>query len=254
MSATARVFEGSGAAMQAVADGAASLVMTSPPFFDMPTERSLRSPIEEQSDARAVEHALMRYASRLAPVFAEIARVLSRKGILVLHTKDIAYGGLLLPLAARHEALAAEQGFRAFTRIGWIPTDRPRRSWRRSASAPRVGAFRAPQCECFVAMRRLEAPRRQSGPVVAEVEGQDFLAEPIWRTPGEAHRPRHRHAGPPEVFRRLLALYSRPGDLVVDPFCGGGGVLAIARDMGREAIGYDIDPRAVAIAKERIDA
>jgi site-specific DNA-methyltransferase (adenine-specific) len=103
-------------------------------------------------------------------------------------------------------------------------------------------------------MRRLEAPRRQSGPVVAEVEGQDFLAEPVWRTPGEAHRPRHRHAGPPEVFRRLLALYSRPGDLVVDPFCGGGGVLAIARDMGREAIGYDIDPRAVAIAKERIDA
>jgi DNA modification methylase len=254
MSATARVFEGDGAAMSAVADGAAHLVVTSPPFFDMPTERSLRAPIEEQSDARAVEHALMRYAARLAPVFAEVARVLSRRGILVLHTKDIAYGGLLLPLAARHEALAASQGFRAFTRIGWIPTDRPRRSWRRSASAPRIGAFRAPQCEYFVAMRRFEAPRRQAGPVVEAVAGEDFLAEPVWRTPGDRHRPRHRHAGPPEVFRRLVALYSRPGDLVVDPFCGGGGVLAVARELGREAIGYDIDPRAVALSRRRAEA
>ena len=253
MSATATVVEGDGAAMSGIADGAAHLVVTSPPFFDLPTERSLRSPIEEQSDARAVEYQLVRYAARLAPVFAEMARVLGRNGVLVLHTKDISYGGLLLPLAAHHESLAHAHGFRAFTRIGWIPTDRPRRAWRRSASAPRVGAFRAPECESFVAMRRFDAPRRQSGPVVGELAGEDFLGEPVWRTPGERRRPRHRHAGPPEVFRRLVALYSRPGDLVVDPFCGGGGVLAVARDMGRDAIGYDTDPRAVAIARTRIE-
>ena len=90
--------------------------------------------------------------------------------------------------------------------------------------------------------------------MVDELAGQDFLGEPVWRTAGERQRPRHRHAGPPEVFRRLVALYSRPGDLVVDPFCGGGGLLAIARDMGRDAIGYDTDPRAVAIARTRIGA
>jgi site-specific DNA-methyltransferase (adenine-specific) len=90
-------------------------------------------------------------------------------------------------------------------------------------------------------------------PPVAGLENSDFLAEPVWRTPGETHRPRHRHAGPPEVFRRLLALYSRPGDLVVDPFCGGGGVLAVAQAMGRDAIGYDIDPGAVALARRRLE-
>jgi site-specific DNA-methyltransferase (adenine-specific) len=56
------------------------------------------------------------------------------------------------------------------------------------------------------------------------------------------------------VFRRLVALYSRPGDLVVDPFCGGGGVLAVARELGREAVGYDIDPRAVALSRRRAEA
>jgi DNA modification methylase len=102
-------------------------------------------------------------------------------------------------------------------------------------------------------MRHLDAPRRPASPRVAGLEGAAFLGEPVWRTSGETHRPRHRHAGPPDVFRRLVALYSQPGDLVVDPFCGGGGVLAVAREMGRRAIGYDIDPGAVALARRRLD-
>jgi DNA modification methylase len=38
----------------------------------------------------------------------------------------------------------------------------------------------------------------------------------------------------------MIALYSKPGDLVVDPFAGGGTTLKVAVEMDRRAIGYEI--------------
>ncbi len=40
----------------------------------------------------------------------------------------------------------------------------------------------------------------------------------------------------------LLERYTREGDLVVDPFCGGGTTLDVARDLSRRALGYDLAP------------
>jgi site-specific DNA-methyltransferase (adenine-specific) len=55
------------------------------------------------------------------------------------------------------------------------------------------------------------------------------------------------------VLRRLIAVYTRPGDLVVDPFCGHGTVVLAAVEQGRSGIGYDIDADCVAAAVERLE-
>lgn len=47
---------------------------------------------------------------------------------------------------------------------------------------------------------------------------------------------------PSYVIWNLLERYTRPGDLVVDPFCGGGTTLDVARSLGRRAAGLDIEP------------
>ncbi|MFO1009805.1 MAG: class I SAM-dependent methyltransferase [Planctomycetota bacterium] len=47
---------------------------------------------------------------------------------------------------------------------------------------------------------------------------------------------------PAYVIWNLLTRYTRPGDLVVDPFCGGGTTLDVARSLERRALGYDIAP------------
>ena len=47
---------------------------------------------------------------------------------------------------------------------------------------------------------------------------------------------------PAWVIWNLLERYTREQDLVVDPFCGGGTTLDVARDMGRKALGYDLRP------------
>jgi SAM-dependent methyltransferase len=50
-------------------------------------------------------------------------------------------------------------------------------------------------------------------------------------------------ATPSYVIWNLVTRYTREGDLVVDPFCGSGTTLDVARDTGRLARGFDLAPR-----------
>jgi DNA modification methylase len=49
-------------------------------------------------------------------------------------------------------------------------------------------------------------------------------------------------ATPSWVIWQLLMRYTREGDLVVDPMCGSGTTLDVARDLGRRGLGYDLTP------------
>ena len=49
-------------------------------------------------------------------------------------------------------------------------------------------------------------------------------------------------ATPSYVIWNLLQRYTKDGDLVVDPMCGSGTTLDVARDLKRRALGYDIAP------------
>ncbi|HVS17437.1 MAG TPA: DNA methyltransferase, partial [Planctomycetota bacterium] len=54
--------------------------------------------------------------------------------------------------------------------------------------------------------------------------------------------PSFQGATPSYVIWNLLERYTRERDLVVDPFCGGGTTLDVARDLERRALGYDLAP------------
>ena len=53
----------------------------------------------------------------------------------------------------------------------------------------------------------------------------------------------------PQISNRLIKARSKPGDTVLDLFCGSGGVLTEALILGRNAIGVDINPFAHLIAE-----
>src|SRR4051812_37287822 len=48
----------------------------------------------------------------------------------------------------------------------------------------------------------------------------------------------------PDFAREAIRQFSRPGDLILDPFVGGGTTIVEALVEGRRAIGLDINPLA----------
>jgi len=56
----------------------------------------------------------------------------------------------------------------------------------------------------------------------------------------------------PQIPRNLILLYSREGDLVVDPFCGGGTTAIECLLLGRKCIAIDINPMAIEQTKRKI--
>ena len=53
----------------------------------------------------------------------------------------------------------------------------------------------------------------------------------------------HPTAKPPELAAHFIGLHTQPGDLVVDPFSGGGSTLVAAIRTGRKAIGIELSER-----------
>ena len=70
----------------------------------------------------------------------------------------------------------------------------------------------------------------------------------LWYYPSQQHTdrpmgtPGYEGRTPTWVVWNVLERYTRAGDLVVDPFCGGGTTLDVAREMERRALGYDLRP------------
>jgi len=58
----------------------------------------------------------------------------------------------------------------------------------------------------------------------------------------------------PDTASALIHALSRPGDSVLDPFCGSGTVLVVARLGGRRAFGSDLNPLAVELASLKANA
>jgi methylase of polypeptide subunit release factors len=60
-------------------------------------------------------------------------------------------------------------------------------------------------------------------------------------------------AKPLGLMRAIVRDYSRPGDLIVDPFCGSGTTALAAAMEGRRCITSEEKPEHYAIAKRRLD-
>lgn len=57
---------------------------------------------------------------------------------------------------------------------------------------------------------------------------------------------------PLALMRTIIRDYTRPGDLVVDPFCGGGTTALACAIEGRRCITSEVDPETYEIARARI--
>lgn len=71
----------------------------------------------------------------------------------------------------------------------------------------------------------------------------------VWSPPGGGKRIGGK---PPGFMRRIVEDYSEPGDLVCDPYSGHATTLRVALELGRRAIGAEVDPDVHAAALARL--
>ncbi|MEX1024485.1 MAG: DNA methyltransferase [Planctomycetota bacterium] len=78
---------------------------------------------------------------------------------------------------------------------------------------------------------------------------QKLQTSTLWYYPSQQHTdvplgdPRFEGRTPTYVIWNLLERYTRAGDLVLDPFCGGGTTIDVAHSLGRQALGFDVRPQ-----------
>ena len=95
---------------------------------------------------------------------------------------------------------------------------------------------------------------RKSGPVrVPNSDVPKEWLEPVWDlAPVPPRKVDHPAPYPEEIPHRLIRMFTNPGEWVLDPFNGAGATSKAAFDLGRSALGFDIEKKYVALSKKRL--
>ncbi len=76
----------------------------------------------------------------------------------------------------------------------------------------------------------------------------------IWEVTGAKQNVEERRvaAFPDEIPYRLIRMFSIVGDTVLDPFLGTGTTMKVAKELGRNSIGYEIDRSLIPIILDKV--
>ena len=82
----------------------------------------------------------------------------------------------------------------------------------------------------------------------------DVFRPDVWliETPKVDKEVSHHGIIPVELLGRLIGTYTKSGDIVLDPFCGSGSTLTVAKIMNRNYLGCEIDDKMFNLAKSNI--
>jgi len=75
----------------------------------------------------------------------------------------------------------------------------------------------------------------------------------VWDINTQAYKEAHFATFPPTLVEPCLALASKPGDLVLDPFIGSGTTGVVALKLDRRFVGIELNPDYVQIAEQRLN-
>jgi len=57
---------------------------------------------------------------------------------------------------------------------------------------------------------------------------------------------------PEELIRRIILTTANEGQTIIDVFSGSGTTLKVAKDLGFDSVGYEIDERYCDVTRERL--
>jgi DNA modification methylase len=189
------------------------------------------------------ETGLMAYLLMLAPRLVELRRVLKLTGSIYLHCDQHASAYIRILM----DAVFGRENF--LNCIVWCYGlgGSSRRYW--------------PRKHDDILWYSKEPDAHYFDPVMIpatsqKLKGQLKKAPDFWQIPTINNQAKERVGYPtqkPEaLLERIIGSSSRPGEVVLDPFCGSGTTLVAAQRLGRRWVGIDSSDEAIDIARERL--
>ena len=88
-------------------------------------------------------------------------------------------------------------------------------------------------------------------PLAKEINGGKQMRN-MWQIPAQRHKTKHPTEKPEILLERIIAIGSKKGDRILDPFMGSGTTGVIAKALGRKFLGIEKDKEYFIEAKKRI--
>jgi len=242
--------------MREVPGASVHLVVTSPPYYNAPF------------DFPGLFRSYGEFLDLLRAVGRELYRVLRPGRVACFVTQDVRIEGKLYPIVADLiRVMVYEVGFEYQEKIVWRKPEGYIRISRRSGvilQHPYPMYFYPDNIyEEVVVFRRPGEFDPSSVPAHARersrIDVRRFQAEKwylsVWDIknvlPSEKWS-KYTAAFPEELVERLVRLYSYAGETILDPFLGTGTTCAVARRLGRNCIGYELDLELREAIEERL--
>jgi site-specific DNA-methyltransferase (cytosine-N4-specific) len=203
----------------------------------------------------------------LEKVWKECYRVLVNGGILVINIGD-AYRKVY-PQTSFQKFWNSAKTVQICERLGFISL--PSVLWKKITNRPNAylgsgfvptSPYISEDCEHILIFRKgsirqfppKDLKRQQSA---FTRQQRDLYCSQVWSgiqgikqtTDGYSERTA---AFPEEIPKRIITLYSIIGDLILDPFAGTGTTLKVAKDLGRDSVGYEIVKELEPIIRKKL--
>lgn len=251
----ADIYIGDSRNMKDVADGSVQLIITSPPYGalkDYDNDGQIR-----------MDQSYSDYIQNLNEVWKECIRVLGPDGKLCINIMPLFESGNATPFKRRvtHTVISDIEKFmdstgEMFTFALYIWDKRKIVRFSSFGSYPYpTNIFSTFPYEWIIVFCKKGKRDKVSDEIkekskLTQKEWADWAINSFWEMqPAKAKSEGHPAPFPKELPHRLIKLYSFYGDTVLDPFMGTGTTAEAAIELGRNAIGYEINPEY----KELID-
>ena len=257
----ATVYNGNSCDMSAIPDNSVNLIITSPPYWTLKDYD-----VEGQIGLGSSSYDY--YLSELNKVWKECVRVLAPDGKICINIMPF----LLTGKAARFErretrlVLGDIERFMDSTgcmfQFGLYIWDK-----RKIARFSSFGSYPFPPNIFSTYPYEWITVFSKNGkrePVSAEIkekskltseEWQKWAINSIWEMqPAKAKSEGHPAPFPAELPKRLIKLYSFWGDTVLDPFAGTGTTLKAAVELGRKAVGYELNEEYLPLIRKKLQS
>lgn len=242
--------------MKEVADKSVHLIITSPPYWQL----------KDYGTANQIgfNDSYEQYINHLNLVWKECYRVLHDGCRLCINIGDqfarsVYYGRYkVIPIHSEIIRFCEAVGFDFMGQIIWQKST----TMNTTGGGAVMGSFPYPRN----GIAKLDYEyillfKKQGKAPVPSVEQKDNskMTNEEWNTYFNGHwyfngarQDKHLAMFPDELPKRLIKMFSFYGETVMDPFLGSGTTSAVARMLGRNSIGYEINPDYIPLIKQRI--